>query len=308
MRREIAGAVGEDYVVAALEGKQRAREFGGAAFMMMSKRLAVGRNRKRCAGFEAERGVCNPFGQLGAVGESIAEGDSRRQFAVVSKDGEIEFAATPSEGTGRARLGARTTEISLARTEDNEPDSGGGDRRERVAIGSAFRQPHPERAPPEAHDEVLDTPCDLQVAIARRQQWQIRVIVRLRNRVAVTVETLARERLPPSHRAVRGSAVNLHPSGERRPEVEIKQLVIVADMDHRTPHRVRMGVGGVAFAKYSLVPVLKRRRAMLGANQPGPRAFARGLIEVAVNYDVTRFSHLRLCCASGPGRESRRPV
>jgi hypothetical protein len=52
-----------------------------------------------------------------------------------------------------------------------------------------------------------------------------------------------------------------------------------------------MSMGGVAFAENPLVPVLERRGTILGADQTGPRALARRLIEVPVNNDVPRFIH-----------------
>ena len=203
-------------------------------------------------------------------------------------------------GPAPRESGAGSAKISLIRREDDELDSRRRDRRKRLVIGSAFRQPHPGRLAPEAEDEVVDTPSDLQLAIARRQQRQNRMAVRLRDRVAMPTVAGGIQRVATSHRAIRGLAMRLQPSGERRADIEAERLVIIADVNDRALHRVGMSIGGVAFAEDSLVPVLKRRRAMLRANQAGPRALARGLVEMPVNNDVARFTHYKY--VAPPGR------
>src|SRR5260370_28959704 len=122
---------------------------------MMPKSLAVGRNRKRGAGFEAERSVGQPFGQAGAIGQPVAERDRRGEFAIVAEDRETQFASAPLEGTGGARLSASAAEVSLIRREDNELDSGGGGRPQRIVICSALGDPHPGPDAPEGHGGVL---------------------------------------------------------------------------------------------------------------------------------------------------------
>ena len=88
-------------------------------------------------------------------------------------------------GPAPARLGAGAFKISLVGREDHKLDSRRRDRRERVFIGSTLRQPHPDRLAPETENEIVDTPYNLQLAIARRQQRQNRMAVRLRDRVAM---------------------------------------------------------------------------------------------------------------------------
>ena len=102
-----------------------------------------------------------------------------------------------------------------------------------------------------------------------------------------------RQRVATSHRAVRSLAMRLQPSGERRADIEAERLVVIADVNDRPLHRVRTRVGGVTFAENPLVPVLKRRRTVLRTYQTSPRALARGLIKVPVNYDVARFTHYK---------------
>src|SRR5271167_4558546 len=106
--------------------------------------------------------------------------------------------------------------------------------------------------------------------------------VRLRDRVAMPAVRLCIQRVASSHRAMRSLAMRLQPSGQRGTHIEAERFVVVANVNDRPLHRVRMSVGRVAFAENPLVPVLKRGGAMLRTNQAGPRAFARRLIEMPV--------------------------
>src|SRR5215475_7528531 len=116
------------------------------------------------------------------------------------------------------------------------------------------------------------------------------MVVSLRDGVAM-IETLPREGIAPNHRAISGLAMALQPGGQGRPDVEIQRFVVVENMHHRAFHRMRVRIRGVAFAQDALVPVGKRRRAGFGADQSGPRTLARRLIEMTMQYQVTRFRH-----------------
>src|SRR5271165_6040880 len=123
--------------------------------------------------------------------------------------------------------------------------------------------------------------------------------VGLRDRVAMTVVRGGIQSVAAGHRAIRGLAVRLQPSGKRRAHVEAERLVIVANVNDRAVHRVSVRVGGVAFAQNPLVPILERRGAMLGTDEAGPGTLARGLIEMPVNYDVPGFTHYEYVAPPG---------
>ncbi len=195
MRRQVILAIRYDYVVAFFERLQRARQLGGAVFIMMPKRFAVGRKHQRRARLELERSTRDPLGQPRAIGQSVAEGDAVGQFAIEPEHREAQVTAAPLERSCTARLGAGTFKISLVSREDHELDSRRRDRRERVFIGSTLRQPHPGRLASETENEIVDTPYNLQLAIARRQQWQNRMAVRLRDRVAMAAVRLGGQRV-----------------------------------------------------------------------------------------------------------------
>src|SRR5208282_5176374 len=129
-------------------------------------------------------------------------------------------APAPLERPAVARLGARPAELALIRPENDEPDSRLRDRRKRVVVGGALGDPHPGGFAAESEDKILDPPRDLQLAIARRQQRQYRMTVRLRDCVAMAAMRAGMQRVAADHRAIRGLAVRLQPSRQRRPDVE----------------------------------------------------------------------------------------
>ena len=95
MRRQVVRAIGDNHVVAALQRHQGARQLGGAVFIMMPKRFAVGRYHQRGAGLQLERGVGNPVRQPRAVGQSVAERDGGGQFAVEAENRQAQIAPAP---------------------------------------------------------------------------------------------------------------------------------------------------------------------------------------------------------------------
>src|SRR5215469_5463575 len=117
------------------------------------------------------------------------------------------------------------------------------------------------------------------------------MIVRLRDRVAVAAEPIARQCIAPQHRTIGSLAVISQPQGQRRAYVEVDRFVIIADMDDVALHGVRMSIGGVALAQNAFVPVGEWRRSRFLTDEPRPGALTRGLVEVAVNNDVARFGH-----------------
>src|SRR5262249_54309149 len=145
--------------------------------------------------------------------------------------------------------------LTLLRSEDDEPDSGGRDRRQGLVVNGTLWEPHSQRTASEAIFEIDDSPRDLQLKIARRQQRQNRMVVGLRDRVAVATKPIARQRVAPQHRPIGGLAVISQPQGQRGARVEVDRFVIVADMDDGAFHRVRMSIGGVALAQDALIPV-----------------------------------------------------
>src|SRR3984893_11865535 len=94
-----------------------------------------------------------------------------------------------------------------------------------------------------------------------------------------------------ANRAVRVSAVALEPTYQRRAKVEVERGVVVTDLDHAPVDDVGAPVGDITLAQDFFVPVRKRRSTGLGTDESGPRALARRLIKMAVNYYVTRFGH-----------------
>src|SRR5579872_4969848 len=111
------------------------------------------------------------------------------------------------------------------------------------------------------------------------------MIIGLRDRAAVTVVTLATTLICLYDARVGFGMRELEPSHQRRPEVEIQVRVVVDDtldlalaIDDPCER-----VGAIAFGVDTLVPVMKRARAVLAIDRAGPRILARWLIEMTVN-------------------------
>src|ERR1039457_4742698 len=102
---------------------------------------------------------------------------------------------------------------------------------------------------------------------------------------------LAARLIAPAHRTISGFAMTLHPRGERGADVEIDRFVIVANVDDDALHRVRVRVGGIALAQNALVPICEWRGTGFRTDKSGPRIFARRLIKMAVNDQVTFLAH-----------------
>ena len=85
----------------------------------------------------------------------------------------------------------------------------------------------------------------------------------------------------------------LHPVEERRPEVKAHPGVVVAQARDLViaVQQSCPAVGRVAFARDALIPIVERRRRILDLDGLQPRVFARRLIEMAVDADVSRLAH-----------------
>src|SRR6266852_1448104 len=94
------------------------------------------------------------------------------------------------------------------------------------------------------------------------------MVVRLRDRIAVPVVVFDAQLVGAPNRAVGNLTVVLKPGCERRAEVEVERLIVVADMDDVPLHDLGMRVGAIAFAQNALVPVREGRGARLDATSP----------------------------------------
>ena len=155
--------------------------------LMMPEGLAVGREHQRGARLERRARCRDPLGQAarrrpGRRQRRRSPDNSRSK----RKTARLQIAAAAIWNGPAPRVSAAAPPKlpwSVARMMNLIPAA--ATRRERVVVGGAFGQPHPVRAVAEAEDEILDAPGDLQIAIARRQQRQNRMVVRLRDRVAM---------------------------------------------------------------------------------------------------------------------------
>src|SRR5689334_13510209 len=136
---------------------------------MMAKRLAIRRNHQGSARRDLRRGRCNRIRQRSTIGKTTVERNQSRKLPIETKYRQALPARAPDERTGAAMTRCLATKDTLFRRQDDKLDTRGGDVGQRVEIGSTFGQPHAFGLAAEAHDEVLDSPGDLQCAVTRMQ-------------------------------------------------------------------------------------------------------------------------------------------
>src|SRR6185437_12011335 len=98
---------------------------------------------------------------------------------------------------------------------------------------------------------------------ARVEQRQNRMVVGLRDRVAVAVMSAAASLVGEADGATGGLAVIVEPAMEGRAEVEAERFVVVADIGNVPGHRMGVRVGRIALAQNALIPVMEGRGAGL---------------------------------------------
>src|SRR5689334_4523788 len=113
----------------------------------------------------------------------------------------------------------------------------------------------------------------------------------LRDRVTMSSMALAAQLVSPLNRAVRRLSMDLQPRTKSWAEIETQRFIIIAHINDRTIQDVRLCISVVAFTENPFVPIWKGCGARLTSDNSGPWTFARRLIEVAMNYEITRFSH-----------------
>src|SRR5437867_573068 len=105
-------------------------------------------------------------------------------------------------------------------------------------------------------------------------------------------------------RCVSGRRLLCQPAEERRPEVEADAAVIVDDpLDRaRFIEDPRPGIRPVALGAYPLVPIMKRRRAVLDFDRLQPRVLAGRLVKMPVYTNKAFQISVRSRNAAGPPR------
>ena len=160
------------------------------------------------------------------------------------------------------------------RREHGELDSLGGEDVECLAIDRGFRKPESDGISPKEALEVRNAPPHFGFFVAPAGERQDDVVVRHRQRVAVTDASPARA-VGESHvhKDGRRAPLPAHPVEQRRSEIEAQELI---DRDERL----------VRFPRDADVPVVIGRRRWLDIDQACPGILTRRLVEVSVNDDA----------------------
>ena len=272
---------------------------------MMSVGLSVGRDvEERRIRLARQRGIDQARGEPLAVLQQPLERHFPRNPPVVEEEGHIAAAdrtmavtaaeIARSDVPSPRRVPRRTNGGELPRRKDREPHACLGKDIEALGVGGRLGKPHPLGGPSEHMAELGQAPQDLRSLVAAIQQGKYRVVVRLRDRVSVP-EAQPRIAIGIHQRGQRGLAVPRHPIQQRRPEIERETFVIVDDRPDALTivQDTRGAVRCVAFAQHARIPIMEGPRRGLGVDALRPGVFARGLIEVSVNDDVSHLDILR---------------
>ena len=153
-------------------------------------------------------------------------------------------------------------------------------------VARGLGEPHRLGFAPEPTPKIGETPAHLRDAIARVAEGEDRVVVSLRDGVAVTVVARGAQAVGFDDALVGYGIVVFHPREQRRTEVEADVLEVV-DRPARCARSVSKmraeGVGAVTLVVNALVPVVEGVHLGLALDDARPRILARRLIEMSVD-------------------------
>ena len=279
-----------------------------AELLVVAEGFAVRRDEDQGLG-ESRRRVGDPARQRPGIPQVVLETDPPGDRRMVEADVDspvalrppLRILEVPAVWAPRVQLrlrrrdppglSHRTPAGRLRRREDHVAHAGPRQERQGRGVHGRLGQPHGFGVPAEAVLELAEAPVDLGLAVPRRCQRQDHVVVRLGDGVAV-VEPRLTGAVGGTQGLDDGGRLLGHPGQERGPHVEAQPLVVVDDVldaplqiQHAGP-----GVGRIAFVRDPRVPVVKRRRALLPFDCPGPGVLAGRLIEVPVDHQMNGHS------------------
>ena len=155
---------------------------------------------------------------------------------------------------------------------------------ERLIIERGLGQPHAFGIATEPTPEVGNPPADFGEFVAPARQREDRVVVRLRDGVAVS-ETRDALAVGVEHTGIGVRRRDLEPLEQRRPEVEADVLERVDDAADASiaAEDARRNDRAIAFLLDARVPVVVGRGGGFSLDLFQPRVFPRGLVEVTVD-------------------------
>jgi len=161
---------------------------------------------------------------------------------------------------------------------------------EHAARDSSLRKPHAFRAAAEPVLEVGNAPADLGAGVAFIRERHDDVVVNLRKRGAVAAVARGAGFVGVLNHAIGAGSEIGEPAQECGAEVVAHARVVVEDAYDLAllVLNARGAVGRVALAGDALIPIVIRGCGVLHLNGFKPGVFARRLIEMAVDADVTR--------------------
>ena len=189
----------------------------------------------------------------------------------------------------------------LPRGQDREPDARLGQHLQRLDVDGGLGQPHSLGVAAEAVAEVGDPPAHLCFLVSCTSQRKNHVIVRLRQRIAVTAPPILAEPVGLDDSLEGLRRLVGHPLQERGAEVEADPRIVIQEVDDASLAIEQAGprVRGVALVGDPLVPVVKRGRRVLNLDDAQPGILAGGLVKVAVDAEISGMAHRQARFAAG---------
>jgi hypothetical protein len=297
---EEGGVVDDLDVVAGVEAGKRSCERHVAKAEVMAIALTVGRRmhepRFVGGGGAVREGALDGVDEVAGVAEEALEGDAASEGAVIKEYRHLTTAlcrvAIGAAGRDAALpavdpLAAIDAEAAgLKRREDGKGDALVGEDLHRVGVDGGLGKPDAAGRTAEGALEGAQPPAHLRIFIAAIAEGHDRMVVDLRNRVAVA-EAGDAVAIGSHHRVEGLGHMAREPRRQRRPDVEAEAGVVVVEAhDAALPvEDASPGVGRVALLGDAAVPVVVRRRRRLTLEVFKPGVLARGLVEVPVDAD-----------------------
>ena len=152
-------------------------------------------------------------------------------------------------------------------------------------VNGSLCQPHAFGLSPKAVDEILNPPAYLRALVALVGQRHDDVVVHLRKGGTMAVKELAASPVASQDGGIGGRVGQLQPRQQRGPHIEAYLGIVVGNLADVALgiEYARSRIGGVAFKVDALVPVVKRRRAVLLLHSLQPGIFTRRLVEVPMD-------------------------
>jgi hypothetical protein len=247
-----------------------------------------------------DEGVSQAMGETFAFGEEPFEGDGLRHGGIIEKDYDLPIFGQAHE-VRHLGINPSTIDIlpvaagdwpdpfGLEGGEDGKGDAELGEDIEGGNIGGGFGQPHAFGVAAEARLEIANSPEDLGSPIPFVGEREDHMIVSLGQGRPMSGEAGDALGIGIENGLIDIRGAVLQPGKEGRAEVEADARIVIQDFGDATIaiQHAGEGIGRVALCGDTFVPIMVRVGGILEFDRLEPGIFARWLVKVAVDADVS---------------------